>query len=507
MLDLFFPVYWRSLVKRAGCILLLLTLGARPQAEKVFDFNADCQKAYKEIIQWKLGKGQEILDKEKIAHPDNLIPYYLENYIDFFTLFFNEDPFFYKGMAKRVGDRLDILDNGPTQSPLLLFTKAIINFQWAAIQVKFGHNWDAGWTFRRSFFQFRQNQNSFPDFFPNHFYRGAMQAAAGTIPSGYKWLSNLLGIKGTIKDGMDQFRTFLSRKDDWSILYRDEAIFYYCYLKFYIENDKQGVFAFIKENQLDLRNNHLFAYFTANLHLNNHQAEEAQKIISERNISSEYFQTPVWDLEMGYAKINHLEPDAVTYLERFVTQFKGKFYVKDALQKISWYYYLQGNQEVANKYRRNIFLKGSSDTEADKQALKEAQNGLWPNPLLLKARLLSDGGYYKESLRLLHGKRYIDFAEKGDQLEFTYRAGRIYDEIGQKEEAIEFYRQAIRLGEKRKEYYAARAALHIGNIFETKGDRPAALSWYQKVLDMKDHDYKNSLDQKAKAGLARCKEQ
>lgn len=494
-------------VRKNGFLLvaILLCVGT-VMGEKQFDFNADCQQAYKEIIQWKFTKAQQLLDIEKAKHPENLIPFYLENYIDFFTLFFNEDPSFYKKMASRVEDRLDKLDEGPSSSPLYLFTKAVIHFQWAAIQVKFGHNWDAGWTFRRSFVQFKQNQNAFPDFYPNQFYRGAMQVAAGTIPDGYKWLSNLLGIKGTIKEGMNQLRNSLARKDEWSQLYREEAIFYYCYLKFYIENDKEGVFAFIKDQHLDLVNNHLFAYLAANLSLNNHQSATAEKIILERNMAPDYFQTPVWDLELGYAKSNHLDPGGALYLEKFIAQFKGKFYVKDALQKISWQYYLTGEKEKAEKARRDISLKGSGDTEADKQALKEAQSGRWPNPLLLQSRLLSDGGYYREALRLLHGKTYFSFQEVQDQVEFCYRAGRIYDDLGHKEDAIQFYQQTIRLGEKRKEYYAARSALHIGNIMEAKGDKTKAVYWYQRVLDMKDHDYKNSIDQKAKAGMGRCKE-
>ena len=32
-----------------------------------------------------------MLNIEKTQHPDNLVPYFLENYIDFFTLFLNED--------------------------------------------------------------------------------------------------------------------------------------------------------------------------------------------------------------------------------------------------------------------------------------------------------------------------------------------------------------------------------------------------------------------------------
>ena len=32
-----------------------------------------------------------------------------------------------------------------------------------------------------------------------------------------------------------------------------------------------------------------------------------------------------------------------------------------------------------------------------------------------------------------------------------------------------------------------------------------AIAYFQRCLDMKEQDYKNSLDQKAKAGIERCK--
>jgi tetratricopeptide (TPR) repeat protein len=179
--------------------------------------------------------------------------------------------------------------------------------------------------------------------------------------------------------------------------------------------------------------------------------------------------------------------------------------VKDVLQKLSWYYYLKEDQVMAEKYRAMILKKGGLDTEADKQALKEAKSSVWPHKLLLKARLLNDGGYYWEALNLLMGKRYTDFSKPQDQTEFVYRAARLYDDLGDKEKAIDFYKQAIALGENRTEYFAARAALHIGNIYEKRNEKKTAISWYQRCLDMEDHDFKNSLDQRAKAGIARCK--
>ncbi|MCK7559742.1 hypothetical protein MKQ70_34290 [Chitinophaga sedimenti] len=65
---------------------------------------------------------------------------------------------------------------------------------------------------------------------------------------------------------------------------------------------------------------------------------------------------------------------------------------------------MKGNTEMAAKYRAMILTRGGTDTDADKQALKEAKSGTWPNPLLLRVRLLTDGGFYHEALRLLHGK-------------------------------------------------------------------------------------------------------
>ncbi|MBI2730050.1 MAG: hypothetical protein HYX40_04750 [Sphingobacteriales bacterium] len=486
-------------------ISLLLFISANAYAEKKFDFNASCLKAYKEIVKLRLNTGQEILNEEKKNNPDNLIPYFLENYIDFFVLFFNEDPAEYKKRIKNLSQRLDMMDAGPAGSPLNKYTKAIINFQWASIKVKFGYRWEAGWQFRRAYLQVKDNKEKFPGFQPNNMLYGAMQTVAGTIPNGYKWLSNLLGIKGSIKTGMNLLEGFLNSDDAWVPVFKEEAVFYYAYLKFHVLNEKEEVFQYIREQQLDVVNNHLYAYMTANLAINNKQSAYAIQIIQQRKVSAEYLQTPVWDLELGYAKLNHLENDANVYLQRYVDSFRGKFYLKDALQKLSWYYYLKGNQPDAEKYRQLVLLKGNTDTDADKQAYKDVKSGKWPLLILLRARLLNDGGYHKEALTQLTGKSAHDFNLIDDQVEFSYRLARIYDDLGREDEAVQAYSYTINKGEKLKQYYAARAAIQLGFIYEKKGEKGLAVSWYQRCLDMDDHDYKNSLDQKAKAGIARCK--
>lgn len=473
--------------------------------QKHFDFNNNCQQAYRDIIQVKLGAGQKMLDAEKKRDPNNLIPLFLENYIDFITLFFNEDPAEYQSRKEMEDKRMQWMSEGPESSPFYLFTKSVIHFQWAAIKIKFGNNWDAGWEFRRSFLQSKENQQKFPAFQPTIMLSGTMQVVAGTIPDGYKWLSSLLGIKGNITQGMQQLERFLTARDPWAMLYHDEAIFYYLYLKFYMENKRSAVFNFIRQNKLDVKNNYLYTYLAANLSLNDQQSAYAMQVIRQKNNSPGYLDMPVWDLEMGYASLNHLEPDAAIYLERFLRNFKGGFYVKDVLQKISWHYYLQGDLPKAAAFREQILRKGGLESDADKQALKEAKSGKWPDKILLKARLLSDGGYYGEALQSLQGISSANFRLPEDKCEFAYRLGRIYDGLGRGDEAIAAYLTTLKTGESLKEYFAARAALQTGYIYEQRGDRTTAIAYFQKCLSLKDHDYKNSLDQKAKAGIARCK--
>jgi hypothetical protein len=487
-------------------VTIFLMFGFEAAAEKKFDFNERCQHAYQAIMELRLNEGTRLLREERKTSPENLIPVLLDNYIDFFVLFLNEDPQEYKLHRPDYLRRLDLLDAGPKNSPYFLYCKSIIHFQWAAIQLKFGQSWDAGWAFRRAYLQASENLSLFPAFTPSQVILGAMQVASGTIPDGYRWLSNLLGVRGSVKEGLSRLTYFISRKDNLSRIFVDEAIFYYLYLKFYIENDREGVFEFINKHNLDLVNSHLFAYLACNLSINSQQAAKGIKIINGRNPAADYLQTPVWNLELGYASLQHLDPLAGEYFERFLAEFKGKFYVKDAWQKLSWHYYISGNMEKAGWARSRLLSSGTSESEADKQAQHEAESGKWPNRLLLRARLLNDGGYHREALAVLQGLSSKHFGDIGEKLEFAYRAGRIYDDLQNDSMALAYYAEAVRIGETRQEYYAARAALQTGFLFEKAGDCNRASAWFRRCIQMKPSEYKNSLDQRSKAGLARCEQ-
>ena len=489
---------------RKWVFILFVGVFSTARAEKYYDFNATCQQAYHELTSLKIESGKALLKQEEQAHPDNLIPYFLENYADLYPLFFNEDlkEFDQKYPLKEA--RLSAMKLGPQDSPWYLFTQAMLQMQWAAIHIKFNEKWAAGWSVKAAFGLIKENTKKFPAFFPNKVISGPLQAAAGTIPAGYQWLSSMMGVKGNIANGMNDLQSLINSKDPTAVIFKDEALFYYCYLKFYIENKPTEALSIVKT--LDAVNNHLYAFMGANLSLNGQQSAQTQQYVLQRNVSGAYLYTPMWDFELGYAKLYHLEPDANVYIERFLKTFKGKFYIKDAWHKLAWYYWLQGNNAKYNECLQQMKKQGSAETDADKKALKEASSGTTPNTTLLKSRLLSDGGFYNEAFKLLSGKSTGDFDREEDKVEFAYRAARIYEEMGKPDEAIQAYLGCIKIGRQRTEYYAARAALQIGMIYEQrKNNKSLATAFYQQCLDMPAHDYKNSLDQKAKAGIARCK--
>jgi tetratricopeptide (TPR) repeat protein len=493
-------------MKRLVVLLFITFYFTSAHAQKVYEFNSTCQQAYQEITKLKIASGLALVEKAREQNPENLIPELLESYADFYILFLNEDPKEYQIRYPKFLERINLLETGPKSSPFYYYCLSMVRVHKAASAIKFGKMWDAGWDFRRAYQLIKDNKKQFPTFSPNDLVYGSLQAVVGTIPKGYKWIASLFGMKGSLTDGMKTVRGFINSNDPWAKIFFNEAAFMYPYLMFYIENKKDEALLFVQQRKLDIINNHLHTYMAANLGINNKQSEYSKNVILNRNKSDEYLKTAIWDFELGFTKLYHLEVmEAEKYLESFLNNFKGKFYVKDAYQKLSWCYYLQGNQAKADEARNNILKKGSTDSDADKQALKDAKSGKWPNTLLLRARLLSDGGYNSDAAGLLQGKTEDDFTKEEEKLEFAYRVARIYDDLDRSDDAIRNYLITIRIGENRKEYFAARAALQIGQIYEKRGQKALAIAYYQKCIDMDDHEYKNSLDQRAKSGIARCK--
>ncbi len=479
-------------------IPLFLLLATNPIYAQSYQFNANCQNAYHSFMSMKIEEGKAHLLKEITSNPTNYLTVTLSNYEDFISLTFNENPREYKARKKLLQTRVQLIEHSDQKSPYYLFSKALLYFQWSIIQIKYADYWDAAWDFRKSFITFKENKKLFPGFAYNDIFIGAQEAVISTIPSGYKWISKILGMKGNMKNGMGLLSKFINSNQT---PFMEESFLYYIYLKNYLENDVEGAAQIIKTYKLDTKNNLLFAFMAANLALNNKKATIAENILAGRNMSKEYLQFPMLDYEMGDAKMKRLDYGAITYFEKYIKYSQSNFYIKDACFNIAICYYLMGKNDLADQYKRKTKNIGKMESDADKNAHKNASKP-FPQRELLKARLLNDGGNNEQALQILLGAKDLNTE---NQLEYYYRLARVYDELHDYDKAIANYAKTIDLGSSSTEYFAARAALQAGYIYEKKGNKTEALRYFNITLNLEDHDYKNSLDQRAKSGINRIK--
>ena len=137
------------------------------KAEKVYEFNSTCQQAYQEILKLKTNNGIGLIEKAKQQNPDNLIPYYLENYVDLISLFFNEDADEYAIRKPKIEERIKLLEQGPQNSPFYRYCLSMVYVQKSFIEIKFAENWRASWDARKAFLLIKENKRLFQTFTPN----------------------------------------------------------------------------------------------------------------------------------------------------------------------------------------------------------------------------------------------------------------------------------------------------------------------------------------------------
>jgi tetratricopeptide (TPR) repeat protein len=197
-----------------------------------------------------------------------------------------------------------------------------------------------------------------------------------------------------------------------------------------------------------------------------------------------------------------MDLNSALYFNRFLEQNKGVSYVKDSYLHLGWIALLKGEAKDYAGYAEKVKTLGYSFNERDKQAINEVSLGT-PNVSLLKARLLSDGGYYNRSQEVLGGIEENELRLVKDRTEYHYRAGRNQEELGKLDAALENYQQAIDYGRNLKAHFAANSALLMGKIYMKRRNFTAAKSSFNTAIGMKGHLYENSIESAAKDSLKR----
>ncbi len=496
---------------KTGTFFILIFICNFSFGQYKYDFNPNCVNAYSAIISLKFKEGKKLIDQEKTINPENNIPYLLENYIYFLSVFIAEEEKDFDKYDDLKDQIIDRLKEGDERSPYYRYCLAQVNLQWSVARAKFKEYTTATLEINRAYRLLVENNEEFPDFLPNLINLGMMHTLIGTVPDNYNWVKKLVGVEGTIDQGVNEILKVLNASVTQKEYahYKAECLFYLSFIQINLTTNRQKALDNIKliESDSSGLRNPLAIYAISRIYSDNGMNDKAIELLLSRPMGDEYFPFYFLDYLTGVAKLNRLDSDAYKYLFKYAINFKGINYIKDSYQKIAWYYLVNENMDKYQEFIAKVNQYGNAVVDADIQADREATNKAVPNVYLLKARLLFDGGYYEKALAAITSSKTTGFLKNSrDSLEFSYRIGRIYHEWGKTETAVPFYLKTIENGSESPYYFAANAALQLGIIYENKGDFKTAAENYELAQRMENKEYKNSINQKAKAGLNRIKD-
>ena len=461
------------------------------------------RRAYAEVLKLRLEAGRALLRPELAAAPHGPAALLVANCADFIELSVSQDESRYEALTNSQDARLEALDDAPA-SALRDYARAEITLQLGLCQLLFKHLVLSGYHLRSGYHQMQDVVNRYPNFLPARKTLGLVEFAVGAMPEGYHWLLRLLGLTPNIETGLRNLTLAASQPHDFQL----ESQLYLALIREGYYKQPAEALRLTEHLTAEQPDNLLFAYLRLSAEKRQHHAETALAAFRARPTGAGYLPTPY---------LHHLAADLLLYRgdyaasERenraFLSDFRGVHYRKDAAFKLYLAAWLGGQPAAAvARYRALINQPGPADTEEDAYAQHYYYEAVALNPVLTRARLQADGGYYRESLGTLRGFRPGSAPLWRDRIEAPYRRARAYQGLGQLDSAW-FYFEATQTeaGPKAPYYYAPQAALQQGYMAQGAGNKPVARRYFLKALAYPWHEYKNSTDAKAKLALRQLK--
>lgn len=475
-------------------LLLFLLFGYFAQAQEP---SANMKQAYQEVLSMRLEPGKNLLKTESPQNPWRI---YIENYADIIQLLVSDDVTLYKQLEKQEDERLNSLESLPQNNPYAQLFQAEIHLHWAFVKLKFGHEVSACWDIIKAYRLLESNQQRYPTFLPNRKCLGLLHVLFGSTPDQYRWVTNLLRLRGNVPQGMAELQEVV-QKDP---LFGQEAQLVSFLLQSYVVGMAEPQFDALKNFAKKHPQNATFQLFTTSILVKNNHSEDALYFLHHHPEGNGYLSVPSFAYLLGEVLIQKMQySQAVVAYEQFLAMSSGQNFKKDVHYKLFLCGWLSAEHREDKTLITKILNTGSTITEPDRIAQKFAENyqkKQLPNPVLMKARLGFDGGYYTSALLVLNTLNESTL-NPYDQAEYTYRKGRILHKTNDIARATAFYEKALALSQTPKWYFGAAAALHLGYICREQGQKAKATAYFKQVIAYPKHEYKTSMDNKAKAAL------
>jgi|GEM_PF-2653244 len=479
-------------------LYLLVSMPIHVSAQHARDFNS---AAFKNIISLKFDEASQNLKKSREASPGNPNAIFLENYMHFIQSAIDGDDASYKYYKANSAKRIETLRNH-TEDAALYF-QAEMNFHSFLLALYHQENFQALKKFLQANSQIKHFLKHADNPETGRKLQGMLLIILSAIPEEYTWITSLIGLQGDLDDGITMLEDHMQMYESNAPEYL-EMLIIIAFIKNMFKQDYLSNFSNLKNLSAEYLENPLFRLVHVISASKSGHNEEVIRVLKAYHQDQSEHKICYFDYLYGEASLNRLDINAEPYLQSYIQCSVTDIYLKSAYRKLAWYCLIQGDTLSFRSYRKKVLESGSMIADVDKQAYDEFAFPGFPNIDLLKARLLFDGGYYRQAkLLLLKEETREGLKDVYQQIEYSYRLARVYHMNNDTGRAVRLYQLTLKNGIHHPFYYAVFSALQLGTIYEKRGDTENARLYYHVVLDTPEESYGFRFHHCAREGIKR----
>lgn len=486
-------------IQKAGVfVCLFLLLGFPSRADNVWTFDPELQRLHQLVLNLQTETAHRQLEK---LNTNEFHKMYVLSICETLDVLISEDETKFQKIEANFKERLKLLEKQKSSADAL-FLQAELNLQRGFNFLNLGQELNAVFAIKSAYNLTQECLKKYPDFIPIKKTSGVLEVMVGSVPDKYHFFMSLLGMKGSVVKGQKQLEQLRESQSSLNI----EANLLYFTIKGLINQQideaSKGFMGILKEDP----DNKLALFLAVNMLMKNSQSEEALRLI--RTLDSNPEGLPVFYIEYIRGEILLQKGDyanSVLAYQKFINNYKSQNFKKDSYYKMSLAYYLQGKGDLAKATFEKAKATGRDVVEPDHHADAQLKEAGFPNAKILKVRMFTDGGYYKEAKETFSTITPADLKTKREQVEYYYRKARLAHKTNEINAAKIFYQQTIDMSGESQWYFAPNSALQLGYIAQSSHDYAAARKYFEMALSYKKHEYKNSIDGKAKSALEQLK--
>ncbi len=484
--------------------LFFLVSSYRIEAQTVYKITPAGQKALEAIYDLRIYDAEDILNEELRKHPENHYTYFLLNYCNVFKVMYNPSEEAFENFENSAEKYLNIVENDNDTSVLHYAALYEMKLYRGVLKIKFGEKFSGLRYAYGAYNGVYDLLEKHPGYAPVQKLDGMFNIAVSNMPPFVKFAVSFFGVSGNYQRGVKIMKLYYNKEKSKKTYNIEAALFMIFAGK--LNKTPVKAYNFVKTLPDTVTAFKLLKYFRANLAYRTGHNDEALFYLKDFYADNIQYPFPFYHYLTGKILLRKLDYRAIYHFEKFLSENKNKDYLKEINYKLALAYLLKNDIQNFEKFKNIACDIGDDITERDRETLYDCGLDYIPDINLVKAELLLNGGYFAKADSVLQNGIMRTKPLVADSLEFYVLKAKLAKHSKNLRTAISLYKKVLTQGKDEDYQFACEAALELGKIYESQGNKLTAKHYYQLTRNLYHSNFYEYLDSEAEKGLDRLGE-